>query len=301
MLHLYYHKLDHRPQVLHELGDDIEFLDDHLILTRNQPLKYPAFAQDVWPDCEIITIKSINDGIQNLKKRKLRWFHYPLKSFRRAELINKELGKPEALPLNFPTNYSNRFNFGIFSLLNDNELLICKQPFKKVPLGQYEFVENKIIPPNRAYLKLWEALSILNKYPKAGETCIDLGASPGGWSWVLASFNAKVISVDKAELAPNISKMPQIKFLQESAFALDPNDFEKVDWLVCDVICYPERSLNLIEQWLATDKVKQIICTIKLQGKEDWDTIKKLQAIPNSQLLHLYQNKHELTWFYAKK
>lgn len=300
MLNAYFHKIEHRPQVLHELGD-AKSLDDHLLLTENKALIYPAFALDVWPDCEIIKIKSISDAVQNLKKRKLRWYHYPLQAFRRAELILKDLAKPEPLPLNFPTNYSNRFNFGIFSLLNEHELLICKQPFKKVPLGRYEFVENKTIPPNRAYLKLWEALSILNKYPKAGETCIDLGASPGGWSWVLANFNAKVISVDKAELAPHIKKMSQIRYLQESAFALNPKDFDKIDWLVCDVICYPERSLKLIQTWLEADKAKHIICTIKLQGEEDWNTLETLKAIPNSQLLHLYQNKHELTWFYVKK
>lgn len=296
-LHAYYHAKPYQAQVIHELTH-AEILNEELILTRDEPLKQPLFAQDIWPDCEIIRIKSINEAIKILKTKKLRWYHYPLNSIGRGKLIVKELAQPETLPFKFPLEYSNRFNFGIFTLLNDQELLLCQTPAKKVPLGIYEFVEDKINPPNRAYLKLWEALCVLGKYPKAGEHTLDLGASPGGWTWVLAQLGAEVTAVDKAELAPNIAKLKNVKFLAESAFALEPKDFPKLDYLVCDVICYPERSLTLIEKWLSEGAVKNIICTIKLQGDEAWDTLNQLKSIPNSKLMHLYQNKHELTWFY---
>ena len=136
---------------------------------------------------------------------------------------------------------------------------------------------------------------ILNQYPGNTETCIDLGASPGGWTWVLAQGGAKVIAVDKSELAPNVAQLPTVTYLEDSAFALDPKQFQNIQWLTSDVICYPERSLKLINTWLEAG-VKHLICTIKLQGEEDWATINALKAIPGAQLIHLYQNKHELTF-----
>src|SRR6185437_10472545 len=40
-------------------------------------------------------------------------------------------------------------------------------------------------PPSRAYQKLEEAFAWLGRAPRAGETCVDLGAAPGGWTATL--------------------------------------------------------------------------------------------------------------------
>ena len=37
-------------------------------------------------------------------------------------------------------------------------------------------------PPSRAYQKLEEAFAWMGTAPRPGETCVDLGASPGGWT-----------------------------------------------------------------------------------------------------------------------
>jgi len=110
---------------------------------------------------------------------------------------------------------------------------------------------NRRGPPSRAYLKLWEALTVFGCRPEPGETCLDLGASPGGWSWALQGMGAHVVSVDKAPLAPEIARLPGIEHRQESAFALDPRVIGPVDWVFSDVVCYPERLLALVERWLA--------------------------------------------------
>lgn len=136
--------------------------------------------------------------------------------------------------------------------------------------------------------------------PKPGETCLDLGACPGGWTWVLAACGAQVTAVDKAPLADSVMAMPNVRWHEGSAFALDPRDFDAVDWLCSDIICYPARLLKLAERWLASGKVRNAVCTLKFQGETDFDTARAFAAIPGSRLMHLHHNKHELTWMWRQ-
>jgi 23S rRNA (cytidine2498-2'-O)-methyltransferase len=169
----------------------------------------------------------------------------------------------------------------------------CSNPF---PNGEIHFIEDRIAPPSRAYLKLWELFTLLGEKPQAGEFCVDLGGSPGGWAWVLHSLGARVLSVDKAPLDPKIAALSDIKVWRQSAFALDPHLVGPVDWLFCDIVCYPRRLLTLVKTWLASGLVRRFICTVKFQGETDFSIMGQFAAIPRSRLLHLHYNKHELTW-----
>ena len=122
----------------------------------------------------------------------------------------------------------------------------CSSPF---PNGEPRFVEDRDGPPSRAYLKLWEALVRLDRWPAASDVCLDLGASPGGWTWLLAQFGAHVIAVDKAPLDPRVSGLTNVEWRSDSAFALEPSSFDQLDWLCSDVIGYPSRLLALAERW----------------------------------------------------
>ena len=126
--------------------------------------------------------------------------------------------------------------------------------------------------------------------PKPHDTCLDLGASPGGWTWALAQSGAAVTAVDKAPLADSVAALPNVTQVIDSAFALEPRP---VDWLVCDVIAYPARTLALLERWLPV--ARNIVCTIKFQGDTDHDTADRIAALPGIRLVHLFHNKHELT------
>jgi 23S rRNA (cytidine2498-2'-O)-methyltransferase len=132
--------------------------------------------------------------------------------------------------------------------------------------------------------------------PQAGELCLDLGASPGGWSFVLHKLGARVLSVDKAALDPRVADLPGITHRCESAFALDPRAVGPVDWLFSDIVCYPKRLLALVQKWREAGTVGRFVCTIKFQGATDFDAMRAFAAIPGSRLLHLHHNKHELTW-----
>jgi hypothetical protein len=114
--------------------------------------------------------------------------------------------------------------------------------------------------------------------------------------WALARMGARVLAVDKAPLAPAVARLPQIAYRAESAFALDPRALGPVDWLFCDVVCYPARLLRLVERWLAAGNCRNFVCTIKFQGATDHAAARRFAAIPGGELRHLFHNKHELTW-----
>jgi 23S rRNA (cytidine2498-2'-O)-methyltransferase len=259
------------------------------------PPRAAAWVANVWLDPQEIAIASISDAAAKLRTILRNWAVYAPYLYRRAMLIQEQLPKVSAKPLAFGSAPP-AATLGSWTLLDAGTMLAaphCTSPF---PNGEVQFVEDRTGPPSRAYLKLWEALTLIGRRPEPGEVCVDLGSSPGGWSWALQQMGARVISVDKAPLAPEIARLPGIEHRQESAFALDPRVVGPVDCAFSDVVCYPPRLLALVERWLAAGTCRNFICTIKFQGPTDHETARRFAAIPGSQLRHLFHNKHELTW-----
>jgi 23S rRNA (cytidine2498-2'-O)-methyltransferase len=123
-----------------------------------------------------------------------------------------------------------------------------------------------------------------------------LGAAPGGWTWVLAGLGAKVFSIDKSPLESRVAAMKGVDHCLGSGFGLEPQVAGSVDWLFSDMACYPERLLRTVKMWLDMDAVKNMVCTIKLQGHTDHSIVQSFRSIPGSKIIHLSCNKHELTW-----
>jgi 23S rRNA (cytidine2498-2'-O)-methyltransferase len=265
------------------------------LLIASGPPRDAAWAANLWLDPQEVPVTSISDAAAKLRAIQRNWALYAPRLYRRASLIQERLPTVSAKPLVFgaaaPTS-----PLGSWTLLDAGTLLTaarCTSPF---PNGEVHFVEDRSGPPSRAYLKLWEALTLIGCRPQPGERCLDLGSSPGGWSWALQQMGAKVVSVDKAGLAPGIARLPGIEHRFESAFALDPGAFGPLDWLFSDVVCYPTRLLALVERWLAAGTCRRFVCTVKFQGRTDHEAARRFAAIPGSQLRHLFHNKHELTW-----
>jgi 23S rRNA (cytidine2498-2'-O)-methyltransferase len=280
-----------------ELDDELGGADTRhgRLLIASGPPRPAAWAANVWLDPQEIPIISISDAAAKLRTIQRNWAVYAPRLYRRAMLIQEQLPKISAKPLVFGTPPP-AAPLGSWALLDAGTILAasrCSNPF---PNGEIQFVEDRARPPSRAYLKLWEALTLIGRRPGPGEICLDLGSSPGGWSWALQQIGARVISVDKAPLAPEIGRLPGIEHRQESAFALDPRTVGPVDWLFSDVVCYPSRLLGLVERWLAAGICRNFVCTIKFQGPTDHETARRFAAIPGSEFRHLFHNKHELTW-----
>ena len=289
-----------KPEFLNELREELGTVTDvinDMVFSPNKKLD-ACFAQDIWLEPHIVKFQSISEAVKILRQAGKFWYLHPISHSGRSKLIDEQLRKYATLTRDFPIK-TDIPPIGGFSLLDQNTLVYSATRAKQWPQGHCLFIEDKINPPNRAYLKLWEAIALLGKYPQPSETALDLGASPGGWTYVMQSLGTTVTAVDKALLDPKIANLPHVHFLQQSAFALDPATLEQTyDWVLSDIACYPERAYALIMKWIASGKAKQMIFTIKLQGKIELSTIKQFQAIPNSRIINMFYNKHEATFFY---
>jgi len=256
------------------------------------------WQQNCWLKPFRLEFASINEAAGALRGIQRNWACLPFTQFRRAALITSKLPPMSAKPRPFPWLMGDS-PAGAWTLLDQHTMIasaLCSSPF---PNGAVEFAQDREGPPSRAYLKLWEALVRLRRWPKDGDRCLDAGASPGGWTWALARLGANVLAVDRAPLEPDIAAMPGVEYLRHDAFTLKPQDIGPLDWLFCDVACYPPRLYQWIEKWLESGLCGNFVCTIKMQGGAgglDFETPRRFAAIPDSTVVHLYHNKHELTW-----
>lgn len=282
-------------QLTHELSSNVVSSVNGLLIAPRQ-MDAPAWVSNVWHDPIWIYISSIGDAAAKLRAIQRNWTLHPGANYRRARLIAERLPRVSAKPIEFGASPPSS-PLGSWTLVDNHTLIAaphCSSPF---PNGEYRFIENRSGPPSRAYLKLWEALTRFGQHPNPEDVCIDLGASPGGWSWVLAGFGATVFSIDKAPLAPNVASLPNVHAIMDSAFSISPATYAHATWVLSDVICYPARLYSLVERWIAAGCKAKMIMTLKFQGETDFETISKFKAIPESMLVHLSHNKHELTWF----
>ena len=167
------------------------------------------------------------------------------------------------------------------------------------PKGEVSTAVDKAAP-SRAFAKLIEAELRMGRAIKSGESCVDLGASPGSWSYVAAQRGARVTSVDRAPLREDLLKNSRIAFEEGDAFRYSPA--RPVDWLLCDVIATPDRTANLLLQWLRKGWCKQFVVTIKLKEVPGADPLtmlkRELPALTQELfLMRLSANKKEVCAF----
>lgn len=154
--------------------------------------------------------------------------------------------------------------------------------------------------PSRAYLKLLESEARLGRRISARETCVDLGASPGGWTYVAAARGARVTAVDRSELRDDLMRAKNVRFERADAFRFEPPG--AVDWLICDVIAAASRSTELLLRWLENGWCRRFIVTIKLSDDDRAQAIERLKReLPRYSseffLLRLCHNKKEICAF----
>ena len=256
----------------------------------------------MWRNCQLLAIESIQDAARKLRAISKVWHHGDVQLHRRATLIGEELKRAVILPKwNFldaalkDLGPGEKRGWGAFTLLEQNSMLVSMEPSCACPSGEIIFDEDKTSPPSRAYLKLWEVFTRLSFAPQKGDRCVDLGACPGGWTWVLAECGAEVLAFDRAPLAPALMKNSLVKFQKADAFAITAKDVGSVDWLFSDLIADADKLVALIHKWNTKDVRKGLVVTLKFKGETRFDLIENLQKIPGARVLHLWHNKHEVT------
>jgi 23S rRNA (cytidine2498-2'-O)-methyltransferase len=138
--------------------------------------------------------------------------------------------------------------------------LVSPFPKGEVPIGSDKAA------PSRAFAKLVEAELRLGRAIQKGETCVDLGASPGSWTYVAVGRGARVIAVDRSPLREDLMRSRQVDFRPGDAFRFQPPC--PVDWLLCDVIAAPERTAEVLLGWLHRGWCRHFVVTLKVgQGQ----------------------------------
>jgi 23S rRNA (cytidine2498-2'-O)-methyltransferase len=192
--------------------------------------------------------------------------------------------------------------------LSRERFVVSAAPPRRLPGGGFDLsgwpggeapVAIDRAPPSRAYQKLEEALAWLGAAPRAGETCVDLGASPGGWTATALKRGARVVAVDRAPVAPALARDPRVTMVIGNAFSYAPP--APVDWLLCDVVCEPPRSLALIEAWLTRGLCRNLVVTVKFKGRAGYGVLETLPPLfarlgpAFARVKQLVHNKNEVT------
>ncbi|MBB4768472.1 23S rRNA (cytidine(2498)-2'-O)-methyltransferase RlmM [Xanthomonas arboricola] len=135
----------------------------------------------------------------------------------------------------------------------------------------------KLLPeaPSRSALKLDEALLTLlapderEALVKPGMRAADLGAAPGGWTWVLTRQHVHVTSVDNGPLREYVLETGLVEHLRADGFHWKPA--QALDWMVCDMVEQPRRVAERMATWIREGWCRNTIFNLKLPMKKRWD------------------------------
>ncbi len=153
--------------------------------------------------------------------------------------------------------------------------------------------------PSRAARKVEEALHWLGNSPGAGETCVDLGAAPGGWSWALLDKRCRVIAVDPAELRDDVRDHSRLVHEKVSAFGYAPP--EPVDWLFCDMAWRPVEVARMLAKWARRGWARVLVSNVKLPMTKKAAIVREVREIVHGggwkrvRTRQLYHDRDEIT------
>lgn len=188
---------------------------------------------------------------------------------------------------------------GYFSALAPDDKSRLRHCVSRFPGGIVE-VPLERQAPSRAFAKLAEVELRLNRQILPKETCVDLGSSPGSWAWWALRRGANVLAVDRSPLRDDLMRHAALKFVRGDAFRYCPP--QGVDWLLCDVIAFPAKTIALVERWLAEGWCRWLCVTIKFRGQNEYDQLERLKIRLSScgdglYLRRLTANKNEVMLF----
>lgn len=145
-------------------------------------------------------------------------------------------------------------------------------------------------------IDLWDLAGVLD-----GADALDIGASPGGWSWVLAKAGARVTAVDPGALDARVTDLPSVTHLRVRAETLTFPE-PQFDWVVNDMNVDPPLAAEVLLQvrpWLREGA--RSVTTLKLAGRSRprgvlTEFVSRLApGYAKEAAQHLYANRQEVT------
>lgn len=160
--------------------------------------------------------------------------------------------------------------------------------------------------PSRSALKLeeawWRMMTTQERgqWLRDGMKAADLGAAPGGWTWQLARLGIKVTAVDHGRLKESLLNEFPVTHVAADAFTWQPD--QRLDWVVCDIVDKPARTLALMSKWLERDWARAALFNLKLPMKHRYRECRTLlerleQSVPGRPIRasQLYHDREEIT------
>lgn len=175
---------------------------------------------------------------------------------------------------------------------------------REAVLGGQRRMADDDAAPSRSYLKVEEAYVVLGREPAAGETVVDLGAAPGGWSYSAAKRGAKVIAVDNGPLKGGALGHPLIAHRLEDAFKFRPAAGEVFDWLFCDLVEEPHHVVkDIVQPWLAGGWCRRFVINLKFGHVDSLALLREIRATESPcrrhatglRVRHLFHDREEFT------
>ncbi len=327
-----------RPGCERDLLEEITFYDARLIprpagpslvAALERPRKHGqlvelAFARQGFPVGEILPARAPGGALAaamvralaNADRRPLPWAYdvwvpdSDVTNPRSAEAARLAADAQAALPDSYaarrlPDARAALSENGLYAqacVLDDGRIAVGALPARDAPSlapGGRLRVHVADSAPSRAAMKLVEALTWLDRSPEPGDTCVDLGAAPGGWTWVLLERRARVIAVDPADLAPQLHGKKGLIHARGDAFRFSPE--EPVDWLFCDMAFRPLEVAALLAKWARLKMARLLVANIKLPMRKKAEHLfRVLEILENGGWTHLrarqlYHDRDEVT------
>jgi 23S rRNA (cytidine2498-2'-O)-methyltransferase len=187
---------------------------------------------------------------------------------------------------------------GLFVFFSDfNRAFVARAAW----LGGQRRMADDPMAPSRSYLKVEEAYGILGCEPGPGQTVVDLGAAPGGWSYSAAQRGAKVVAVDNGPLKGGAASHERIEHRREDAFGFRPGADEPCDWLFCDLVEEPHHvSRAIVARWLGGRWCRWFVVNLKFGRADVFELLASVhrELAPHCARLvvrHLFHDREEIT------
>lgn len=295
-------------------------------LIKALPFSKLIFARQFFITGKVITIESKLDRITSILAQMSAKF--PLCSFLQIEVPDTNEGKERSA-------FCRKFKVPFRQILRKKNYLTKVESQKKATchlfwiddihcfMG-YSLSDNHSIfemgiprlkfptdAPSRSTLKLEEAFHVFIPYEewdkrlKGGLKAVDLGASPGGWTYQLVKHSFFVQAVDNGPMDQALMNSGQVKHFKEDGFKFLPSK-KNITWLVCDMVESPVKVTELVIQWLVDGYCSEAIFNLKLPMKKRYEEVKKcIELLENKlkaqginfklQAKQLYHDREEVT------